>query len=372
MVQLQDTWMLSYGLSADVCLLHMPTLQTQLEEVHEVFSVELLTEVANLNHHPHTFLNAYGQLSVPFRGGVLKLTQTYELTVAGVLQAMKMHRLRRDVQMTGIEQLLWLIELKNLSLLHIRVTDYDHMASSVFGPVEDAVLHVMHTHGDALAQKCCMHLLNMMEWAGFVSTRKSWEQVTPLFVHAMESYPDDAALLKHGCYVLFRGCNAPGHSDVMNARCITAVLGALSRFAEDTDVVYAGFAALTPLFWAHKHGDSTVRGIETVLECMQVQTADLQAQLGVERDTNVITLHAYLDSAKILFAGLDVLCKLLHVDKNPFKQSGVASYKSVFPMLKGFGVVRTAHALLVELGAGIGPWHTFCDDAHTFPELLSI
>jgi hypothetical protein len=107
-----------------------------------------------------------------------------------------------------------------------------------------------------------MHLLNMMEWAGFVSRRESWEQVTPLFVHAMESYPGDAVLVKHGCYVLFRGCNAPGHSKGMNARCITAVLSALSLFPHDNKVVYAGFAALTPLFWAHKHGDSTVRGVQ--------------------------------------------------------------------------------------------------------------
>jgi len=372
MAQLQDTWMLSYGLSADVCLLRMPTLQAQLEEVHEVFAIGLLTQIGNLNHNTHTFLDAQGQLATPFHGGMLNMTQTYEYTVAEVVQGMKMHRLRRDVQMTGMGQLLRLLELKNLSLLRELVTGYDHMASSVFSPVEDTVLDAMRTHADATAQKCCMHLLNMMEWAGFVSRRESWEQVTPLFVHAMESYPQDAALLKHGCYVLFRGCNAPGHSEGMNARCITAVLSALSGFPQDSEVVYAGFAALTPLFWAHKHGDSTVRGIETVLQCMQVQTADLQAQFAVERDTNVITLHAYLDSTKILFAGLDVLCKLLHVDKNPFKRSGAASYKSIFPTLKGFGVVRVAHALLVELGAGIGPWDTFCDDAHTFPELLSI
>jgi len=190
-------------------------------------------------------------------------------------------------------------------------------------------------------------------------------------LHAMESYPDDAALVKHGCYVLFRGCNTPGHSESMNARCITAVLSALSLFPQDNEVVYAGFAALTPLFWAHKHGDSTVRGIETVLQCMQVQTVDLQARTAVERDINIITLHGYLDSTKILFAGLDVLCKLLHVDKNPFKRHGVPSYKSIFPTLQGFAVVRVAHALLLELGAGIGPWDKFCDDARTFPFFLS-
>ena len=372
MTQQMDTWMQPYHLRVDACLLRMPKMRMQLKEMHVDVALQLELQVCNFNHDPDTFMDEHSRLSLSFRSSVLRVTEVYERTVADVVLAMKMHWLRRDVQMMGIAQLLQLTELEDLSLLHGRVFEYDNMAVPVFSPVEDVVLNVMRTHGDAEAQTSCMELLNMMEWAGFVSKRESWEHVTPLFVHAMEAYPDDAVLVRHGCYVLFRGCNAPGHSEGMNARCITAVLSALSLFPQDSAVVYAGFAALTPLFWAHTHGKSTVRGIETVLQCMQVQAMDLQTRIAADLDARNNTVYRQVDSAKILFAGLDVLCKLLHVDKNPFKRHSVPSYKSVFPTLQGFGVVRVAHALLLLLGAGLGPWDTYCDDARTFPELLSL
>jgi len=350
----------------------MPIMEAQLKQVHEDVVQQLVLQIGDFNHDPDTFLDEDGRLSPSFRTGVLRVTEVYERTVADVVRAMKMHLLRRDVQIMGLAQLLQLTELEDLSLLHGRVFQYDNMAVPVFSLVEDVVLRVMHTYGDAEAQVCCMQLLNMMEWAGFVSKRKSWGNVTPLFLHAMESYADDAVLVRHGCYVLFRGCNAPGHSEAMNVRCITAVLSALSLFPHDSKVVYAGFAALTPLFWAHTHSKSTVRGIETVLLCMQVQVEDLQTRIADDLDARNNTAYRQVDSAKILFAGLDVLCKLLHVDRNPFKRHGIPSYKSVFPTLKGFAVVRVAHALLLVLGAGIGPWDTYCDDARTFPELRSL
>jgi len=165
---------------------------------------------------------------------VENVRKMFKQTLDSVVLGMTMYRRREQVQMMGIEQLSALLKM----------SVYDNM--SVLGDAEVAILNAMRTHQGAKMQKACMEILNVMEWAGFLSQKLSWEKELSMFLKAMVSHEEDASLQKHECYVLFRVGFTLRLSLDNNKSCIDAVVTALASHSDNRGVVYAGFAALVP------------------------------------------------------------------------------------------------------------------------------
>ena len=349
----KDEWYLSYVHQADLCFVDIPLQVMRLKgltaQSTALFFDEPVATVAGDNSTSSTF-----------SGVVENVRKMFKQTLESVVLGMTMYRRREQVQMMGIEQLSALLKM---SL-------YDNM--SVFGDAEVAILNAMRAHQGAKMQTACMGILNVMEWAGFVSQRVVRETELSMFLKAMVSHEEDASLQKHGCYVLFRVGFTLRLSLDNNKSCINAVVTALASHSDNRGVVYAGFAALVPLFWGHNHDDNPVPGIQTVLHCMQTQVTRLQSDTEVIRDAEAVYLNGHMDSVKILFAGLDLLCKLLQVDKNPFKAKDTLEYKVILVTSEAFRVARVAYCLLNQMRPALGSWHVYCDEEDKYPELIAL
>jgi len=320
-----DEWCSAYNNSADTYFIVLPVQLAMLQDLHARTRL-----IYALGTAPTAPLTIFGR-------ALIEVTTAYEDTVASVVEGMKMHRLRPDVQLLGIRLLIEMACLTELELLGRDLHQYSNM--TVFASVEKMILQVMQTHFDPALQTACMKLLNIMEWAGLNSDSKLWRTATPVFLKAMAANTENAELQEHGCNVLGRQCSIVRLHDKFNTLCTKAVLTALQTHPTHQGVLYASFTALVLLYWAHDH-DTPVLGVDLVLAGIQSQVSLVQNDPKFQLDPSNVQVHRHVRAANIMFAGLDLLCELLYVDQHQFEAGVNTNYKHTLLTAKNFGVTR--------------------------------
>ena len=352
-----DEWCSAYNNSADTYFIVLPVQLAMLQDLHA--RARLVYALGTAPTAPSTI----------FGRALIEVTTAYEETVASVVEGMKMHRLRSDVQLLGIGLLIEMACLTELELLGRDLRQYENM--TVFASVEKLILHLMQSHFDLALQTACLKLLNVMEWAGFDSDCKLWRTATPLFLKVMAANTENAELQEHGCTVLGRqGCIMRLH-DEFNTPCTKAVLTALQMHPTHQGVLYASFTALALLYWAHDH-DTPVLGVDLVLTGIQSQVSLVQNDPKFQLDPSNMEVHRHIRAANIMFAGLELLCELLYVDQYQFKAGIITNYKHTLFTAKNFGVTRVAHSILKSMGDSIEPWDFFSEHSTAYEQLLSL
>jgi hypothetical protein len=351
----EDDWCIPYNSSADTYCIVLPVQWSMLQDLHA--HAQLLYALGT----------APTAASTIFGRALIDVTQAYETTVTSAIEGMQMHQLRRDVQLLGIRLLIQMVCFEDLELLSGGPRPYDNKA--LFASLENMILPVMRTHLDLAMQVACMKLLNKMEWTGVHSDRKLWRTATSLCLKAVAANLESAELQEHGCNILGRQGSAMGLHQEFNTLCTQAVLTALQMHPTHQGILYASFNALVLLYWAHDH-DTPVLGVNLILAGIQSQVSLVQNDSKFNLDPSNMEVHRHASAAKIMFAGLDLLCELLYIDQYAFEGGVKTSYTETLFTAKNFGVTHTALSILNSMGDSIKPWDFFSEHSAAYEKLL--
>ena len=294
-----------------------------------------------------------------------KLAKHYKKATRNIVLRMQVCMRSADAMCFGVKVLTSFVNLHDLEIIREKMSDFKPMALRVFHLVEVLILQIMQFHRKSeTLQNDCMHLLLIMENNGFVSERIYCQIATPLFLRAMQSFPDNAVLQKHGIYVLCREHTVLRQTKLLNKRCVDGVLAALVIHPEDQEIVYAALTTVSQFIGIQKYKASG-SWIQNALRGIGLQVNRLNKDpVFISDPRMVMHMRENVFAIKIVFAGLDFLCKVLLKNKNRYSSGENSKGNGALRASKNFHVAKVAYHMLLSMGCAIGPWDMYCDHAN--------
>jgi len=180
----------------------------------------------------------------------------------------------------------------------------------------------------------------------------------------MQSFPDNAVLQKHGIYVLCREHTVLRQTKLLNKRCVDGVLAALVIHPEDQEIVYAALTTVSQFIGIQKYKASG-SWIQNALRGIGLQVNRLNNDPVFISDPRMaMHMRENVFAIKIVFAGLDFLCKVLLKNKNRYSSGENSKGNGALRASKNFHVAKVAYHMLLSMGCAIGPWDMYCDHAN--------